>query len=534
MIPGKKYKPEDFAEIVWRRRWYVVAPLVLSSVLTIAVSQTMPNRYASEALVLIVPPLVPKEYVKPTVTEGLQERLNAMQQQLLSRTRLERIVLDFDLYKSQRKEQVSMDELLEKMRARDIKITVPRNLRKRDEPGSFTVSYTSTDPKTAMLVTDRLASLFVQENLEDRTNLSDMTNQFLQSQVDDAQKKVQEQGAKLEAFRRANTGRLPSEVASNLQLMNTTQSQLDALNQSMNRDRERQLVIERTLIDEAAIASTIPPNVTGRPGSQPVLSARQELAAARQALASLELRLTPAHPDIRAQKRHIAELERKADAEALQQPVTENGLPQAASGDPVQQRRMAALRTEHESLGRGLVLKRRQAEGLQATVASYRSRVESAPTLESSLGQLVRDYETLQGTYTTLLRKTQDAQVASNLEQRQVGQQFRIIDSARLPETPASPNRTRLNMIGVLFGLVTGLGLAAFFEYRDSSLRTEEDIVMALSLPVVALVPFIHTTGELRDKRRRRLVVMSSMAAMVVLSFVAVAWKLRIFANWVR
>lgn len=537
MIPGKKYKPEDLAEIAWRRRWYIVVPLVVIAVGTGAMSQMLPNRYESQATILIVPPQVPKDYVKPTITEGMVERLNGMQQQILSHTRLERMILDFDLYKADRKTG-SMDDIIERMRRDDIKVNVAKTRRRMDDPVSFTVSYESEDPKAAMLVTERLASLFVQENLEQRSNLSETTNRFLQSQVDDALRKVHEQGAKLEAFRRANVGRLPTEVQSNLTVMQTTQQQLQGLYEAINRDRERQLVIERTLSDESALASVTVPmaqNASGRGGAQIVMSPSQELAAARQSLSTLELRLKPDHPDIKSQKRRIAELEQKVAADALQQPVSEGALPRiVTSGDVAEQRRLAGLRTEHESLGRSIITKRQQAEGLEKAIAGYRTRVEVAPTLESELTQLTRDFDTMQESYTSLLRKMQDAQVAANLEERQVGQQFRIIESARMPEHAASPHRGRMTLMGICAGLVLGLGLAAFLEYRDSSLRTEDDVLIALSLPVVALVPVMWTTRERRSLRRRRLLLASSAAAMVAVSFAALAWKLRLFEDWIR
>jgi polysaccharide chain length determinant protein (PEP-CTERM system associated) len=534
VIPGKKYKPEDLIEIAWRRRWFILGPLLLISVTTLTLTQMMPNRYRSESTVLIVPPRIPKDYVKPTVTEGLQERLEAMQQQLLSRTRLERIVLDFDLYRAARKHQESMDDVLDRMATRDIKIVVPKMIRKRDEPGSFKVSFESDDPKTAMLVTERLASLFVQENIENRTSLSDTTNQFMQRQLDEALRKLQEQGAKLEAFRRTNAGRLPTEVASNLQMIQTTQQQLQALNETINRQRERQIVIERTLADESTIASTTTaPIIAGRGPAQPALSPAQELAGARQGLAALELRLKPEHPDVKAQKRRIAELEQKVAADALQQPVSDTGIPIVTSGDAAQQRRLSSLRAEYESLGRSIVVERQQADGLERSMANYRSRVEAAPTLEPDLIQLTRDYDTLQTNYTTLLQKTQAAQAAVNLEEGQVGEQFRIIDAARIPERPTSPDRVRFNLIGIVFGTLMGVGLAAFAEYRDSSLRTEDDVMVALSLPVVALVPLMWTTRERRELHRRRLLLASSAAATLMLSFAALAWKLRLF-DWMR
>ena len=530
MIPGKKYRPEDFLEILWRRRWVLVAPLVICGIGTFLWSRTLPDKYRSQALILVVAPQVPENYVRPTVTESLQDQLTSMRQQILSRTRLERIILELNLYPEERK-TLLMDEVVARMR-NDVKMDVPR-VRRRDEPGSFTIGFEYGDPKTAMVVTERIASLFVRENVEGRTIQADVTNQFLQSQVDDALRRLKEHETRLDGFKRANAGRLPSQVQSNLQVMQSTRQELQSLIDAINRDRDRQLTIERTIQDEEAIGTVAPPVKNNADGAQVHLSAMQELQTAKAALAGLELRLTPEHPDVRAAKRRIADLEKKAAAEALQQPISP-GVPTGpvTAAEAARLRRLSALRAEFESLERNLTVRRAQADRLQKTLDEYKLRVEAAPVLESQLTELTRDHETLQGTYTTLLKKSQDARVASNLEERQVGQQFRIVDPARAPERPSSPDRLRMNMMGLLAGLGLGLGIAALLEYRDTSVRTEEDVLVALSLPVVALVPTVWTAAERRNARRRRLLLLGTSAlATLVLSVAALAWKLRLFGN---
>jgi polysaccharide chain length determinant protein (PEP-CTERM system associated) len=533
VIPGKKYRPEDYVEIAWRRRWVVVLPFALMAVGTFLWSQSLPNRYRSQALVLVVPPQVGENFVQPTVTESLQERLQAMRQQILSRTRLERIITDFDLYPRERK-QLLMDQVIDQMR-RDVRVDVAKAVVRRAEPGSFTVSYESENPKTAMLVTERVASLFVRENIEGRSTQADATIQFLQSQVDEAARKLQEQEAKIEAFRRENAGHLPSEVDSNLQAAQSTRQELQALTEELNRDRDRQLVIERTIADEMAISAlTSAGSVNGENAS--TQSAAQQLAAAQAQLSTMRLRLKEDHPDLRALRRRIGELQQKAAAEALQQPVSEGGP--VASLDvagAARQRRLSGLRAEFESLGRNIALKRAQSNKLQAVLAEYTRRAQAAPALESQMAQLTRGDETLRESYTTLLKKAQAANIASNLEQRQVGEQFRIVDPARIPELPATPNRVRMNLIGMSAGLGIGLLFAGFLEYRDTSLRSEEDVLVALALPVIALVPTMWTAAEERHRsRRRRLLISSSTVATICFVAVALVWKLGVFENWIR
>jgi polysaccharide chain length determinant protein (PEP-CTERM system associated) len=532
LIPGKKYAPEDFLEIAWRRRWVVVIPFVLIAVGTFIWSQTLPNRYRSRAVVLVVAPQVPLNFVKPTVTEPLQKRLDSMQQEILSYARLEALIQEFELYPDLR-QQTIMDEVVAQMR-RDISVT-PGRAARRQEPTSFEVSFDYDNPRTAMVVADRLASLFVQRNAETRVVQADSTTQFLEDQLGAARQKLQDHEAKLEAFRRANAGRLPTEVQSNIQMMQSAQNDLQALNAAINTDRDRQLVIQRTISDEIALASITRSANPAAPGGAEDGSAAAQLSNAEAQLAALSLRLKDTHPDIRNLKRRIEELKRAAADEALQRPVSD-GAP-VASTDPAEiarQKRIAGLRAEHESLERRIESSRQQAAQLQAAVANYRARLEAAPTLESEQTQLMRDYETLNEAYSTLLLKSQEAKVAANLEERQVGELFRIIDGARMPEKPTSPNRIRLNIIGALMGLGLGLGLAGVLEYKDRSIRTEDDVVLTLALPVLALVPTMMTRTE-RDKRKRqRMLLASSGAAVALVALAVVAWKFQVLPPFMR
>jgi polysaccharide chain length determinant protein (PEP-CTERM system associated) len=529
LIPGKKYKPEDFLEIAWRRRWVVIGPFAVIALGTLLWSLSLPNRYRSQALVLVIPPQVPENYVRPPVTETLKERLESMRQQIMSRTQLERIITEFDLYEEERK-TMFMDQVVQLMQQRDIRIDVPRTTR-RDDPGSFKVGYESDKPKTAMLVTERLASLFVRANLEGRSIQADATTQFLQSQVDETLRKLQDTEARLESFRRENAGRLPSDVQTNLQFMQTTSQEIQRLSDAIKQDRERQLVIERTIADETAFP--IAPAPSGGDGSAgpnaPPQSAAQQLAAARSVLASLKMRLTSDHPDVRILERRIAELERKANQEALQQPVTD-GIPSGALAGPelMRQRRLASLRAEHDGLERTISANRVEVEKLRAGTNQYKSRLQFAPALEAQLTQLMRDYDTIHLTYTDLLKKLQDAKVAANMEQRQIGEQFRLVDAPQVPDVPSSPNRFRLNLMGLLAGLGVGLALAALLEYRDTSLRTEDDVLVALSLPVLALVPTMRTVTDRTRRKRRRLLMVSSAATVLIVAVAAVVWKLKL------
>jgi polysaccharide chain length determinant protein (PEP-CTERM system associated) len=529
VIPGKKYKPEDFVEMAWRRRWIILLPLVVAVVGTFVWTETLPNQYRSEATVLIIPGQVPTNLVKPTITETLQKRLNLIKEQILSRARLEQLIEEFDLYKVERKQQL-MEQVVEQMR-KDVDVTVPKTGRKQ-VPGYFVVSFDSGDPQKAMLVTERLASLFVKENLVNRNTQTDATSQFLQSQVDEALRKLKENDAKLEAFKRANAGRLPDEVKTNLQMIENARQDIQSEIDGINRDKDRQLTLERNIADEMALGP-IANQKQGHGASESAQSAAQELEAAKASLATLQLRLKPDHPDVRLAKVNIAELEKKVAAEALQQPVSDGTAPVARTpADAQRALRISKLRTEIESLGRDIKVREAKAQKAQASIADYQNRVQQSPLLESRLSELMRDSANLKATYEGLSKKAEDAKLSANIEQRQVGEQFRIGDPATRPERPKSPDRVRLNLVGALAGLCLGLAIAALIEYRDTSLRTEDDVIAALALPVVALVPRLWTDTEIRKVRQRRLLVASCVAVTVVFSAAALVWKLRLLSSW--
>jgi len=538
VVPGKNYTPDEYLRILVRRKWLIVVPLVVTLCATAGYSWSLPNRYRSETVVLVVPQQVPRSYVQATVTTPIEERLQTIAQQILSRTRLERVVEEFNLYAQQRKTLV-MEDVIEVMR-KDINVDVPTPRRGgREATSTFRISFESEDGRTAMRVTERLASLFLKENLEDRELVADQTNQFLESQLEDARRRLITHEKRLEEFRRLHGPELPSQLQTNLQLVQNTQMQIQAMIDSLNRDRDRRLVLDRLLSDTASDASAANTTRSGTadPASPTGGSAAQQLDTARNSLAALQLRLKPQHPDVMRLKRQIGELEKRVEAEELQRPLSPEVRPAApvSRADTVLRNRVASLRAEVESLDRQIATKQADEQRLRQLLASYQRRIEATPQRESEMVELTRDYDTLKTLYTDLLGKKENSKIAVNLERRQIGEQFKILDSARLPEKPASPDRLRINLIGTLGGLALGLAIVVLLEYRDTSLRTDDDVLVALSLPVLALVPVMVTTTDRRlARRRKRLIAASASLVVVIAAASAVAWKLGLLPGWVR
>jgi polysaccharide chain length determinant protein (PEP-CTERM system associated) len=523
VIPGKQYSPEDILHAAWRRRWFIVVPFVLISALSVVIAEVLPDRYRSQTLLQVTPQQVPEKYVNPSVTTRLDNRLTSMTQMILSRTQLERIIQEFNLYPKDRQHMI-MEDVVEQMRRRDIPISGKNG--GRIEGDSFTVGFEADNPKTARDVADRLAGLFIRENLEDRSAVAAQTDQFLQSQLEADRRQLKDYELKLEQFRRANPGRMPGEAATTTSALTAAQNQLQAVQDSINRDRDRQLMLQRMIADANALAAApkpTPPN-DGTP-QQP--STAKLLDMARAGLRNLEAHLTPEHPDIKNQKRLIRDLEQKLAAESLQQPVT-------ASVPAPEVQRVADMQAEFDLLDHRIATKQDDEKKILEAISQYRRQLESLPGVESHLTELMRDYTTLQSTYQNLLLKSEDAKMAQNLERRQIGEQFKIVDPAALPQKPYSPDRFKIMLFGSLAALLLGLAVAGLLEYLDKSLRTEEDVVTALALPVLALVPTMITKAERQRIRRKQLLLATSGAALVVCSAVVITWKFQAIADWIR
>jgi protein tyrosine kinase modulator len=519
VIPGKKHTPDEMARIAWRRKWVILVPFVTIALATMAWTRTLPNSFRSETIILVVPQRVPEAYVKSTVTETIEDRLGAIREQILSRSRLETIINDLGLYPELRDTYV-MEDLVERMRT-DIGITVAKD-------DSFRVSYVSSNPITAMKVTEQLSNLFINQNLKDREVLAQNTNAFLGSQLEEARRRLVEHEKKLEDYRRRHAGELPSQQETNLTAVNNAQLQIQQLVESINRDKDRKVLIERSIADLTSPDANpeVSTAMVGSDANLPSGTAQQQLAAAQLALRNMELRLKPEHPDIQRMKRIVSDLEKKADTEGLEAPLSP-GAPGVRASSPLEaarQNKVRGFRAELETLNKQIAEKEQEQRRLRNLMAVYQGRAEVAPTRESELTELTRDYDTLQKLYTSLLSKSEDSKMAANLESRQIGEQFRILDPARVPQRPFSPNRPRLDAVGAFLGLVVGVGLAVFLEYRDTSLKTDDDVLIALTIPVLAMIPVLLTKSDVRRRQRLRVAGGLTATLFVVAIVAAATW----------
>ena len=252
---------------------------------------------------------------------------------------------------------------------------------------------------------------------------------------------------------------------------------------------------------------------------------------AQSNLRTLEIRFKPEHPDVQIAKRRIRDLEAQLQAESAARPApAAGGAPAVTPTELLRRNRLRDLRAEIQKIDEQLAARHTEEGRLRGLVESYQRRIDAAPTRESELIELTRDYTTLDNAYKNLLAKREDSKVAANLERRQIGEQFKVLDPARVPERPFSPNRLQINLMVSLAGLAFGLGIAGLLEYRDSSFKNDRDVVRVLQIPVLAVVPMMRTEHELQIRRRRKILATVGVVVMVVASASAFAvWKLQIF-----
>lgn len=519
MIPNKQYSVDTLLEVARRRKWLIILPAIVVAAGAAAVIYYLPNVYRSESLILVVPQRVPETYVRSTVTTRIEDRLQAISQQILSRTRLEQIVQDFNLYPRERANQELMEDIVEKMRSKDILIDIVKG-------DAFRVSYAADDPRVAMRVTERLASLFIDESYRDREILADGTNEFLATQLDESRRQLVQMENQLEAYKREHNGELPDQTPANLQGLHNTEMALQSITEALNRDRERRIAFERTVADLVEEINTAPAPVDdAKAGSDDMAKTLEdELRVAQQSLLAVELKLKPNHPDVRRLRRNVEELQKRVEAQRLEGSLTSRPS-RAVVMDPAKKKRLTDARAELENLDRQIQAKMAEEARLRGVAGMYQARIETAPIREAELAALMRDYETLNQAYKNLLAKKGESEIAANLEKRQIGEQFKILDPARMPERPASPDRPRLYLIAVAAALLIGFGLAAAAEYFDKTLRTESDVRAALNLSVLATVPNMRG-GRGHGRRFRRNLAMGAGAASVIAACAAVAWRL--------
>jgi polysaccharide chain length determinant protein (PEP-CTERM system associated) len=507
MYPGKSFKPEQVLQLVWRHVWLLLWTVMLGTIAAALYAKTLPDRYVSVATVAIQPQRVPESIVSSSVPAGAEDRIEVISRDLRSRPSLERVIRDLRLAPPG---APLTERVIASVRGR-IRVRGVRN-------DAFTIGFMALDPASAMAGAQYLTKIYLDENVRARDFFTQGTQEFLTTELEEVRARLLEQERRVVQYKRRNVGELPSQQPANLQAVQGFQAQLQSLRESINRDLDRRIVLERLLAEaRTQPAAVAPVRPSGVPQS---LSAQLADALARRR--ALELRLRPAHPDLQRLANEIQALEKQVAAINAQPAAP--GVVDESGRD----RRIRELEDDIRALGGQIASKEAQVIEVEATVADYQRRLENMPVRESELVELTRDYEATQELYQRLSTKSEEAKVAANLERQQIAEQFRVLEAPRLPERPEGPVRGQTVTIGALVGLMAGIGLLLLLEYRDSSLRTEPDVTDALGLPVLASIPIMTSAAERRRMHLGRFAHALAASAGAATCTVTVAWALGI------
>jgi succinoglycan biosynthesis transport protein ExoP len=497
---GTPYGLADYWAIAHRRFWWISLPLFFCWLGVWAVSWFLPSEYKSEALILVEQQKVPENYVASNVTVDLQDRLQSMTQQILSRTRLQATIDRFHLYPKRQGLEglMSSGDPVDLMR-KDIKIDLVRSPG-RAELTAFKIQYSAGSPELAQQVNSELTSLFIDENLKTQQQQSESTTGFLNAELAEARSKLEEQEAKVRAYKSSHFGDLPSQTQTNVQILSGLQGQLQATQRGLESAKQQKLYLDSLLQQY----ESQPVNVSdGDSSVPPGVSDDKELKDLRLRLADAQSRYTDDYPDVIALKNSITKkekLKKQEDDLVTNQMMDKQGA--SAGAEEVNGPRkvptpsMMQVQSQLKLNEVEIANYQKTEKEIESQISDYQARLNLSPQIEQELTDISRGYEESMSNYNSLLQKQMQSQLATNLEQRQQGEQFTILDPPSLPSKPASPNHLKVSLGGLLAGIFLGMGFAALLEVTQLRVWNARDLEGIVPARVLVALPHLSTPGE--------------------------------------
>lgn len=509
---------QDYLTIVQRRRWWILLPVFVIWGIVWCVSWFLPATFRSEALIIVEQQEVPEQYVIPNVSVSLQDRLQSMTQQILSRTRLQATIDRFRLYPKRRFLQgiMSPEDPVEQMR-KDITIDLVEAPGHPGELRAFKIDYSARSPELAQQVNSELTSLFIDENLKSQQQQSKNTTDFLESQLSAARNQLEQQEAKVKAFKARHFGDLPSQLETNVQILSGLQTELNNNERALDGAKQQNLYLESLLQQYQKSGGDGDPETSQQTLDTEILDLQTRLADARS-------RYTEDFPDVISLKEKLATTEKLRDqvmaGSASVEDVQQPGHGSVAS--PLRAVSAPVMQVNSQLKANQLAIRNyeKHATEVETEIETYRARLNTTPATEQELADISRGYDESKANYNSLLQKQNQSQLATSLEQRQQGEQFRVLDPPSIPTRPSSPNRLVVSCVGLIGGGVFGIGLVFFVESRDQRVWAESDVVGIVPGRILVFIPELITEPE---ERSRTIVIRleAGLAAAMVLLVIA-------------
>lgn len=515
---------------VWKRKVRIALAWVLCTLAGVVVVRMLPAVYLSETVVMIDSQRIPEKFVSATVASDLEERIASIRQTLLSGGELKKIIEDFGLYREERK-KLFEEEILETMR-KDISITLESvgSGANNKRTAAFRIGYQGSDPTTVMRVANRLTDLYVEQNLKTREGQAAGTSEFIDTQLTEAKKKLDELEATVSAYKLQHNGELPQQEQSLASALSRYQTELEANRDAINRAQQTRVILEGSLnATEATMAAqtrsweqaqhSTPENepfaVPGLPVRSSTATQKKTSEILAEQLEVLLGRYSDRHPDVIRLRADIEKAKRveeqrkmassedpaKSEQPLAQQPAQPKGaaatrvLPRANEPADFTRTReqVGALKAQIQASDKELETRKSEQQRILRDLAQYQQRLERLPVREQEMAQITRDYEMSKTNYKSLLDKKMAAEMSLDMERRQQSERFTIVDRAQVPGKPIKPNRPTLYAAALGLGLV--LGLVAGFSAEMKSNVVLGEWELPDGTPILARLPFIQASA---------------------------------------
>ena len=492
MEPTSSLSFEDIKAAIFKQKWLVIGVFLACVTAAGILCVVLPPSYRSQTLILVESQKIPENYVQALVGPTIEERLNSIQQQVMSRTVLTQMVQEFDLYAEEVRRK-GMEMVVERLR-KDITVTTmaAKSQRSTSSIDAFSISFAHESPVTAMKVTAKLASNFIEENLKVREQLVEGASEFLEQELALAKDRLESQERSISQFKTKYMGELPEQVQVNVSALDRLQLQQGTTSDALQKATDRLTLMEKMIreYDSPSVTGTI----QGAYGAVVVDPLMHRLKELEKTLATLQAEYKDTYPDVVSTKEEILTVKAQIKNRPKDKEESEKGEAGERSGGGRKDLKTSDLylreliRQRDEARLEVTSLKERLLR-LKEEVRQYEGRVEKAPAREQELMILVRDYNNLKENYRTLLDKKLNARLAENLERRQKGEQFRILDPANVPNRPEKPNKLQIMLIGLALGCGLGVGGAVALESFRQVFRRSDDVENFLQLRVLASIP---------------------------------------------
>lgn len=494
----------EYWEIARRRKWWILLPGVALFCCVAIVALHLPNLYRAVTVILVDPQQVPSNYVAPTLTAPITDRLSTIQEQVLSPSRLSHLINTLGLYPELRG-KVSDQDIVRRMQ-QSISVEIVNSGGSRQS--AFRVAFQGKNPQEVADVANQLAAMFIQENLNARARASAGATDFIEAELAETKRKLEEKESELSAIRRKYVLDLPESKQFHLENLASLRNQLQA-NEDRVRSAQQQKVLLQSMSETVANAPTID---LDQFGNTPTAPYQVEIQKLETNLSALRARYGPNYPDVRKVEKQLSDLKAKAAEEARENPLQADNPPAYAIQ---RRRRNPVIDAQVSRLDQDIAEQTKLQAGLQERVNFHMAKLEQVPVFEQKIGSLMRDYDSLRHHYSSLEDKRLSAGMAEALETRQKGERFIVLDPAVIPEKPFGPNRVLISLAALVGGLAGGLALAVIVEIGDESVRSETEAVRILGKPVLAGIPFIVTP---KQQWRDRFIVVVRLVGTVACS----------------